>query len=172
VSLNVAFIAIWLAHTAPGLITTQDNSKGVVDNAAVSSSIYRELGVTPEQWNQIKPYIERFREKAKEQRRTIGAFRDQLMELLAAASVEETAIRAKQEEILSGQRRMQDLVIEFLLKEKEILTGEQQQALLKVIHKYCTFGEACGSSGNGLGRMLIDDSLPLRSGGNEHSGVK
>jgi len=172
VSLNMAFIAVWLSHAAPRWMAAMDTSKGAVDNADVSSSLHRELGVTPEQWNNIQPVIEAFREKAKAQRRTMGALRDQLMDLLAAPRVEETTIRAKQEDILSEQRKMQDLVLQLLLKEKEILTPKQQQTLFKAIHQQCICAEAGGASGRGITRMLIDDSLPFPSGNNEQEQSK
>lgn len=82
------------------------------------------------------------------------------MELLAEVKVDEKAIRAKQEEILAGQEGMQNLVIELLLKEKEILTPEQQKALLKVIHQHCNCLENNERGSRGIGRVLSDDKEP------------
>jgi Spy/CpxP family protein refolding chaperone len=163
--LNLAFVAIWLVHTAPGLVTAQKEPPEVVENAAVSSSLHRELGVTSDQWSRIEPQILRFRQSAREQQQTIQTLRDQLIGLLAAGDVNMFAIRAKQDEILAGQRRMQDLVIGLLLQEKEILTSEQERALLNVIHQQCKCGGDSGSSGAGFGRMLINDRQPCASPG-------
>lgn len=157
VTLNVAFVAVWLAHTIPDLFTEFRFSQNVSDHASISSSLYRELGVTSEQWEQMEPHIQHFRENAEDQRRKISMLRGQLMELLAEAKVDEKAIRAKQEEILAGQEGMQNLVIELLLKEKEILTPEQQKALLKVIHQHCNCLENNERGSRGIGRVLSDD---------------
>ncbi len=160
VTLNVAFVAVWLAHTVPDLFTEFRVSHNVSDPAPISSSLYRELGVTSEQWNQMEPHIQHFRENAEDQRRKISMLRGQLMELLAEANVDEKALRAKQREILAEQQGMQNLVIELLLKEKEILTPEQQKALLKVIHQHCNCLENKEGSSRGIGRMLSDNEEP------------
>ena len=161
-SLNAAFVAMWLMHAFAGSVAVNGESHDAMENAAVSSSVHREIGVTTDQWELIEPHIARFRREAQEQRQAIGALRSRLIELLAADEVNEAAIRAAQEEILAGQRGMQDLVIGLLLKEKEILTSEQQRALLRVIHHQCKCGEQAGSSCVKVGRMLLDDSLPPR----------
>jgi len=163
---NVAFIAIWVAHAVPNMIAEQRVARNVADHAAVSSPLHREIGVTAEQWKEIEPHVRYFQKKAQEQRRMISALRGQLMELLASASVDEAAIRAKQEEILSGQREMQTLVIQLLLKEKQILTSDQQRALLRVIHQHCSCREESGYHKNGIGRVLSDD-LSSRRGDND-----
>ena len=165
IGLNAAFIALWLAHAVPELIADQKKLKSGSDDAAVPSIIHRQIGVKPEQWEQIGPHVRDFQRKAKDQRRMIRALRGQLMELLASPTVDERAIKAKQEEILSGQRQMQNFVIELLLKEKEILTPEQQRALLEVIHQHCNCGEEDGSYGRGIGRVLSNDES-TRSGEN------
>jgi Spy/CpxP family protein refolding chaperone len=162
VGLNIAFIAIWLVSTVPNLVTEQEPQEDIAESAAASSSLYRELGLTPDQRELIEPQIQRFREQAEDQCETIRTLRAQLMELLAAATVDETAMSAKQEEILAGQRQMQDLVIELLLKEKEILSPEQQGMLLKAIHRQCNCGETGGCAyGSGLGPTPSVDEPPL-----------
>jgi Spy/CpxP family protein refolding chaperone len=164
-SLNLAFIAIWLMHTVPGSVTAQKESPDAIENAEVSSSLHRELGVTPDQWTRIEPHILGFRQSAREQRQTIGTLRGQLIDLLADDKVNISAIRAKQEEILAGQRRMQNLVIDLLLQEKGVLTPEQQRALLKLIHQQCKCGEESNSSGPGFKDTLINDSQSCTSPG-------
>jgi Spy/CpxP family protein refolding chaperone len=162
-SLNLAFVAIWLMHTVPSSVTAQKEPPDTVENAAVPSSLHRELGVTLDQWSRIEPHILRFRQSAREQQQIMQALREQLIDLLAAGEVNTAAVRAKQEEILAGQRRMQDLVIELLLQEKDVLTSEQSRALLKVIHRQCKCSGDSSSSGVGFGRMLINDSQPSTS---------
>jgi len=138
VCLNAAFFAFWLAQALPGLNTGPDVMEGVVDDIAGLATLHREIGVTPEQWMRIEPYVLHFREESEGQLRILGGLHDQLMDLLAAAEIDEPAIRAKQEEIVAGQRQMQDLVFELLYREKEILTLEQRRELLRAIHQSCT----------------------------------
>jgi Spy/CpxP family protein refolding chaperone len=72
--------------------------------------------------------------------------------------VDEIAIRAKQEEILAGQRQMQNVVIDHLLKEKEILSAEQAKKLIQSLCEQCRHeGGGMGSAKHlGLGRVLTD----------------
>jgi Spy/CpxP family protein refolding chaperone len=161
VGLNVAFIAIWLVSAVPGSVTEQAAQREIA-GSATTLSLHSELGLTPDQRELIEPQIQRFREQAEDQCETIRTLRAQLMELLAAATVDETAIRAKQDEILAGQRRMQDLVVELLLKEKEILSPKQQGMLLKAIHRQCNCGETGGCAyGSGLGPAPSVEEPPL-----------
>jgi Spy/CpxP family protein refolding chaperone len=156
--LNAAFIAVWLAHSVPGLITGQRASKEIAEHAAVSSTFHREIGVTPEQWEQIEPYIRQFRENTRGQRQTMGSLRGELLELLAAPVLDEKAIRSKQEEILAGQRRMQNLVIEHLLREREILSPNQVERLMQALCEQCRH-QGGMAVGRGLGRVLDEQSF-------------
>jgi len=162
VSLNVAFLAIWLLHAGSGLFSEEKASSKSGVNAVVSSPLHRDLEITPEQWQQIEFHIQHFREKAGKQRRTIGVLRSQLIDLLSESPVDTKAIRAKQEEILAGQRRMKHLVIDLLLKEKEVLKPEQYRDLLKAIQQYCNLSEKAGSYGSGLGRALSNEESNLQ----------
>lgn len=157
IGLNVAFVAMWLVQTVPD-ISKRKSTDNTVDSGEIPSVLHREIGVTPEQWKHIEPHVNFFREKAQEQRRTIEALRNQLMELLENPHTDESTIRAKQEEILSGQRGMQNLVIELLLKEREFLTQEQQKALIMIIHQYCTAMRDGTNGSRGIGRVLLDES--------------
>lgn len=155
--LNLAFIAMWLVHTlslsapgdAGGLSPTEFDD-------SVPSVLHREIGVTEEQWRKIEPLLLDFREKAGKQRQEISALRGQLMDLLTMPDVDEAAIGKTQEEILAGQRRMQNLVIGHLLKEKEFLSPEQGKRLLQSLCEQCRYnGEL--SSGDGHARFLMRD---------------
>jgi Spy/CpxP family protein refolding chaperone len=149
VSLNTAFIAIWLMQALPSLGKVQQAAESGAGNNSGLAALHREIGVTPEQWGRIKPYVLNFQKETEAQLEIMGGLHDQLMALLAAPRLAEAAIRAKQEEILAGQRRMQDLVFQLLRREKEILTPEQQKDLLKAIHQSCTVARPGCSPGNG-----------------------
>ncbi|MFP4036752.1 MAG: Spy/CpxP family protein refolding chaperone, partial [Desulfobacteraceae bacterium] len=151
--LNLAFGAVWLAHSPENPILPWRGVDTASAPDKVSSSLHSEIGVTEEQWERIEPLIQDLREKAGRQRREIGSLREQLMELLAAPDVDEAAIRSKQEEILAAQRRMQNMVVNHLLKEKEILSSEQSKKLIQSICKQCRRNGAV-VSGKGVGRVL------------------
>ncbi|MFP3983415.1 MAG: Spy/CpxP family protein refolding chaperone [Desulfurivibrionaceae bacterium] len=152
VGLNIAFIAIWLMHAVPGLAPDRQNLKSVDSDRP--DPLHRKIGVTDEQWQQIKPLLREYRKKAQDRIRTIRRLRGELMDLLASSSVEEEAIREKEKEILANKRIMQDLVIELLLEEKKILTVEQQKELLSAIHQHCTCNEAGRKGRERLGPLL------------------
>lgn len=154
--LNLAFVAMWLASSL-ARNSGQDISGASDGTGAVSITLHRDIGVTAEQWHKIEPMLQDFREKASNQRRKINILRAQLMDLLALPEVDEAAIRAKQKEILSNQRQMQDLVIGHLLKEKEILSPEQARSLMQALCKQCS--EKGGMvPGKGIGGILTNQS--------------
>jgi len=160
VGLNLAFIAMWLVHSlsAPG--DAGGLSRLEID-VAVPSALHREIGVTEEQWRMIEPLVLDFREKAGKQRQKISALRGQLLDLLTMPNVDEAAIRKTQEEILAGQRRMQNLVIDHLLKEKEFLSPEQGKRLMQSLCEQCRHDSGM-VSGKGFGRVL-DEKTGLMS---------
>jgi hypothetical protein len=158
--LNLAFVAMWLTHSIPDWVAVPNIEKTVIDPVAVPSSLHREIGVTPEQWARIQPIIDDFREKAGKQRQMITSLRGQLIDLLTLPEVDKAAIRAKQEEILAGQRQMQNVVIDHLLKEKEILSAEQAKKLIQSLCEQCRHEGGMGSGKDlGLGRVLTEHLL-------------
>lgn len=150
--LNLAFIFMWLIHILSASDDTVAPSSLGIDEA-VPSALHREIGVREEQWRKIEPFVQDFRKKAGEQRQKISALRGQLLDLLIVAEVDETAIREAQEEILASQRRMQNLVINHLLKEKELLTPEQGEKLMQSLCKQCRH-DSGAVSGKGFDRVL------------------
>lgn len=134
--LNLAFVTVWLIQpmSTPG--AAKDLSRTEQDSA-IPSAIHHEIGVTEEQWRKIAPLIQEFREKAAAQRQRISDLRGQLMDLLAMPEVDEAVIREKQEEILAGQRHMQNLVIDHLLKERQVLSPEQTEKFMQSLCEQC-----------------------------------
>src|SRR5207253_10844618 len=118
-------------------------------NKRVASSddcclLREKLGATPAQWEKIKPRLTEFRRSCQEVCRQVNRNRQELIEMLAAQETTPEAVRAKKEEILAGQRKMQDLVVEHIRADKELLTPEQQQALFDLLRTRCCCD---GSSG-------------------------
>jgi Spy/CpxP family protein refolding chaperone len=134
VSLNLAFIAAWSLQALSG------GAAPPATETAAEVALHRELGVTAAQWQRIEPLLREFRQAAENQRQEILDLRRQFLNLLAASPTNEEALRAKQEEILAGQRRMQNLVIEHLFREKEILSPEQVTELIRILHEQCLRG--------------------------------
>jgi Spy/CpxP family protein refolding chaperone len=164
IGLNLAFAGIWLVHTMPGQSGGKETPGNSAGTTAVPSALHREIGVTEEQWGEIAPHVRDFREAAAKQRQRLGLLRGQLLDLLSLPDVDDAAIRSKQEEILAGQRRMQDLVIDHLLLEKDILSPDQAKRLVQSIREQCRRDRGA-ASGKGIGRFLEGTSSAGVPGG-------
>jgi len=160
--LNAAFIAIWLIHAAPGFIAGQPDWRYSAETGP--DELHRKIGVTPAQWQEIEPHIRNFRKKAQIQQHAIKKCREELMALLAAPAADDAAIRQKQEDMLAGKRAMQDLVIDLLLKEKKILTIDQQRDLIKAIQRSCNCDGAANSGSARPGTLLMKENSPAGKG--------
>ena len=131
VALNVAFLGIWGRHVAAPLLAADRTHDG-----EVWCPLHRQLSVTDKQWQRLEPRLAQFHQAAQAVCQETQRKRAELIDLVASAGTDRSAISAKQEEILAGQRRMQGLVIEQLLAEKEVLTPEQQQRLFDMIRQH------------------------------------
>jgi Spy/CpxP family protein refolding chaperone len=157
-ALNVPFIALWAANTTQTYASVYGESvsreptrrespsastaRGAVPRLYSSRpegtrSVYREVGVTEEQWHEIEPRLAQFRASMFRLGCEMKRQRDELVELVAAPELDHEAIRAKQEEILESHRRTGDLVTENMLADREILTLEQQEKFFKKLRDYC-----------------------------------
>jgi Spy/CpxP family protein refolding chaperone len=154
-SLNLAFIGVWLFHAVPGWKMPLVGRDYLRSQKIASRTLHQELGVTPEQWQQIEPLILQFRQAMESQHLEIITLRQQLLELLAATPADENAIRAKQEEILAGQRQMQNLAMEHLLKEKKILSPDQAVKLIQALCEQCRL-EGGILTGHGLEKKALE----------------
>lgn len=130
VTLNIAFIGTWVGHAAATLRAAQETYEG-----EVWCPLHRELAVTSEQWQQIEPRLEAFRAEAQAVSAEMNRLRAELIDLIAGPQPDRQAIAAVQDEIRIQQRRMQELVVEHLLAEKEVLTTEQQGELFEMIRR-------------------------------------
>ena len=151
VALNVAFAAIWAAHMLHGRLCGSD---GPEQGEGVSCPLHRRLGTTEAQWREIEPRLSEFRKTARAVCGEVSRARAELIDLLAAADPDPEAVRAKQEEILAGQRRMQELIINHLLDEKKSLTHDQQSQLFDLLRRRsgCA-GHGPMMGGAGMGPM-------------------
>lgn len=103
-----------------------------------------------EQRRRTEPLLAEFRKSSQTVCSEVAGHRRELIDLLAAPEVDREAVQAKQEGILAGQRRMQELLIAHLLAEKELLSPVQQEELFKLLRAR-TRRPGHGPMGGGLG---------------------
>jgi Spy/CpxP family protein refolding chaperone len=134
VALNLAFIGVWGVHVIRehahhGTWFTDKHSDGIW------CPLHRKLGASEQQWKQIEPKLVAFRKSSQSVCEEVNRKRQEMIDLVASANPDPHAIAAKQEEILAGQRKMQALVIEQLLAEKQVLTPPQQKELFDLLRQ-------------------------------------
>jgi len=132
VALNVAFVCVWGAHVIReyghhGTWITDRNSEGIW------CPLHRQLRASEQQWKRIEPKLAEFRKSAQAVCQDVARKRGEMIDLIAATQPDHQAIAAKQEDILAGQRKMQELVIEQLLAEKQVLNAQQQNELFDLL---------------------------------------
>src|SRR5262249_56845126 len=89
------------------------------------------------QWQNIEPKLTEFRSACGQTCREVEQHRKELIDLIAGPATKPEAIHAKKDQILAGQRHMQELIIQHLLSTKELLTANQQKALFDLIRSRC-----------------------------------
>ena len=132
VALNVAFIAMWIAHAALPEAHPEETVQRETQQT-IWCPLHRELAVTEEQWTQIEPRLREFQAAVGELCQQTGAMRLDVIDLIAVEEPDREAIRAKQDEILATKRRIQELVAGHLLAERQILTADQQTKLFEML---------------------------------------
>jgi Spy/CpxP family protein refolding chaperone len=137
VALNIGFAGIWAAQTTARYCAGRKECGHGGCNGAVWCPLHRRLAVTDGQWRTMESRMTEFRQGSQALCKEINSRRAEMIDLIASAQADRAAIAAKQEEILAGHRRMQDLVIQQLLAEKEVLTVEQQKELFDMIRQRC-----------------------------------
>jgi Spy/CpxP family protein refolding chaperone len=135
VALNLAFIGTWATQAFAVRAGHGGHAGHAESHGAIWCPLHQKLGTSPEQWKQIEPGLLEFRKNALSICQEVGQKRQEMLDLIASAQPDREAIRAKQEEILAGQRKMQDLVVERLLAEKKALTPDQQKQLFDMIRQ-------------------------------------
>ena len=167
VALNVAFVAVWLARSLPSRTGCPWGGSRGRGGAGVWCPLHRQLGTSEKQWQEIEPRLKKFQERSQELCRHINQLRGELIDLVAAPEPDRAAIEAKQKEILAGQEKMQALVIEHLLAERQFLTPEQQKQLFEMIRQRagCAGHGPMMGPGQGKGRgMGMGKGKALRDG--------
>ena len=131
VALNVAFVTVWALHALPPLMRRGESA----GTGGIWCPLHRRLAATEAQWREIEPRLVEFQKAARDVCEEVNQSRSELIGLIAGDEPDMEAILAKQEEILAGQRRMQQLVIDYLLADKRTLTPEQQRQLFDMLRQ-------------------------------------
>ena len=159
VALNVAFVVFWAAHALPAHFRGRSWAG---HEEGVWCPLHRRLGATEAQWREIEPRLVEFQKSARPVCDEVNRARAELIDLIAGPNPDTEAIRAKQEEILAGQKRMQELVISHILNEKKSLTQEQQKQLFRMMREQ----SGCAGHGSMMGRGPV---CPAGAAGEEET---
>jgi Spy/CpxP family protein refolding chaperone len=147
VVLNLSFIAAW----AGGSLLNQKKSATChiqKNSTKIWCPLHRRLAVSKSQWQEIEPMIRTFHDSTNMQCQSMRVLRTELLGLLAAPIPDRDAIAKKQQEVSSGQQKMQQMVIGHLLNEKNVLSPEQWQMMMGFMR------EGTGNGGQGPLRGL------------------
>jgi len=153
VALNMAFVATWIAQARVSQAHPEETG-GRETKHTIWCPLYRELGVTEQQWTQIEPRLRKFQAAVGELCQQTAGMRAEVIELIAAEEPDRKVIRAKQDEILATKRRIQDLAVEHFLAEKQSLTPDQQRKLFEMLRSRTGCAEGppmCGRPSGAVG---------------------
>lgn len=135
IAMNLAFIGVWAVHAFGKWCGSGRRCGRYNENREIGCPVYRNLNVNEDQLKKLGPRIEEFRKASLAICEEVNARRAELIDLIAVPEPDMEAIKAKQEEILACQRKMQELVIKHLLSEKEILTPEQRKDFFRMFRQ-------------------------------------
>ncbi len=156
IALNAALLSTWAVHALPAHLR---GLHGAEHGEGVWCPLHRQIGATEAQWRQIEPRLTEFQKSAQAIANEVSGARAEMIDLIAASEPDREAIRAKQQEIVTCQRRMQELIINHLLSEKAVLTPSQADKLFEMLRRQ----SVCVGYGPMTGRM--GRSAPLRPAG-------
>jgi Spy/CpxP family protein refolding chaperone len=163
IAINVAFLGAWFVAAA-GHSPSRPADRTFQETVLKECALHRQLGLTDPQWGKLEPVLKQFRAASRDLAREIHQHRHDLLDLLSAPQPDRKAIDAKQQQVLAGQGRMQQLVVGQVLAEREILTPTQQQRLFSLIHAEMRYTDSCPmmglgqAGGKGIGQALRKDT--------------
>jgi hypothetical protein len=153
-AINLALIGAWSFHRLRG--TCQRKALPAAPPAALTQRI----GVTGTRAAQIEGVLDRFRDGMRERCRHIEALRRELLELVAAETVQADAVTAAREAMLAAQAEAQQQVLAHLVDLKQILEPEEQQRLFDLLRSH----GGCAGPGRLLGKPGPDRPQPPEEG--------
>jgi hypothetical protein len=146
VALNLAVLSVWGAQAIPACLHAESAAAegGQFD---IWCPLHRELGVSEAQWRQIEAGLLQFHQQVQENCLRLQQWRDECLKLVAAREPDMAAIHVLQQKVLDGQGRMQGLVLQQLLAEKQVLTAAQQEQLFSMIRRNMQCARPAGMMG-------------------------
>jgi Spy/CpxP family protein refolding chaperone len=147
VSLNAAFLGVWAMRTVPKPVHPAKMVCGQDSTCKVWCPLHRALGTTDAQWSELEPRQREFLNQSQTMCGRVNRLRTEMIDLMAQPDANRDSIRAIQEEIISAQRSMQDLIVNQLLAEKQVLNAEQRAKLFAMMRE--TGG--CAARGSMMG---------------------
>ena len=130
-TLNVAFLGVWLMQSIPSLFNKYQCTEGLKD--CRKCPLQAALDLNDSQWVLIEPRIKAFHESSATVYKEIAASRAALIDELEKPEPDSAAISMCRDRIQSGQNKMQLLVVSHILDEKSMLTSEQQKRFFKMM---------------------------------------
>lgn len=124
--LNVVFIGIFAAHTIP--IFSRDRKAD-----ELMKPPFLQLDLTAEQLARFKSDRDEFIGELHEMGQAVGKKQIELIDLLAAPTPDERAIKTKQEEIQRLQAATQDRVIVHWIQESSLLNPSQRTRFFQLV---------------------------------------
>jgi Spy/CpxP family protein refolding chaperone len=138
VALNLAFLGVWGARTLEGQPGADEGmAEGCATKCSDGCQLHGPIEMTDEQMVQLKPMLDEFGRERYRLCVQIDRARGELIDALAPDEPDLDLVRQHQTDILDGQRRMQDLTVRQLLREKEVLTPEQQEKVNAYLRDCC-----------------------------------
>ena len=156
VALNIAVLAVWTTRQVQADAVRRAGSPASCERSCRDCPLHRQLGTTDHQWQRIAPLQAAFLDSTQCHCARVSALRTDLIDLLAAETVDENAVRAKHREILAVQERMQELSLEHILAEKRVLEPSQVKRLFDLMRR----SEGCARRAPALG-LAYPASLEL-----------
>lgn len=144
-ALNLAVLGVWGAQAIRG---EDEPGNEVLKDCSRECRLHEVIGTSAQERAALEPLLAEFRTQRCAICRRLDGSRVALIDAIAAPGPDMERIRRLQDEILEGQRAMQNLIVDQLLKEKQLLSSEQQKRLFGVFRQHCGKVGPTGAAGN------------------------
>ena len=144
--LNVAFVAMWMAHAVPRHFMKQCQY-GCAESLHQKCPMQKALALSDSQWTLLHPGIDSIRETTSGLYRELAKNRMALVDELEKTPTDSAALSACRDRIIACQKNIQGLVINHILQEKKMLTPEQQKRFFSAMRGNMACGGVQGLMG-------------------------
>jgi Spy/CpxP family protein refolding chaperone len=143
--LNAALIATWLTHAIAAHFANRPQG-AVYQGDCRGCPLQRALNLSADQRQALQPHVGAFRKNAGALCVSITAARAKLIDELEKPQPDSAVVQACRDTILAGQAGMQRLSIDQILRQKSVLSPEQQHRLFRLMRENL----ACSDSKPGM----------------------